>query len=552
MRQTSAIPIDIITAIRDPNILGDTLAPAQEAALRCLYGLPLDADQAALAAQCTGRVPAMQEHREAAFICGRRSGKSDKLAANVAIYEAFFRRHRLSPGERGIVLLMAQNVRAANVVAGYIRGKIERSPILSQHVVSSRALEMELDNGITIAIHPSSFRAIRGLSVVTCICDEIAFWFTEAEYANPDVEVVRAVRPAMATFPHAKLILVSSPYAKAGVLWDMWNARHVDADTLVWHAPTSLMNPTVRASFLEKEKARDPEIYAREYDAQFTDAVSSFIPGDAIEACVVPGRTELAPNIHDYHYFAAIDAAFRGDSFTFCVAHRHGEKITVDHLTGWEGSKEHPVRLADILPKIKAIAARYQVTHLIGDQYGAEPLKHAFKEVGLTLEEVPFTTSSKADILGNLRSLIVEGRVELLDHARSIKEIRSLEVEALPGGASRIGHPRRTGAHDDFAVAIALAAWETRQPSRGPRPITSVDQLHFGPTFDEKYPDNPWNIYGHGTPRTRKTGFAREWERLHGTGERYDPFDIGGGEHRDEIVIAEVGWDGKVTKRPGW
>jgi len=212
------MPIDIISAIKDPNILGDELSPAQEAALRTLYGLPVDGDMAALVAQCTGRMPEMREYREAAFICGRRSGKSDKLAANVAIYESFFRKHKLSAGERGIVLLMAQNVRAANVVANYIKGKIEKSPILSQHVVASRALELDLDNGITIAIHPSSFRAIRGLSVVTCICDEVAFWFTETEYANPDVEVVRAVRPAMATFEHAKLILVSSPYAKAGVL----------------------------------------------------------------------------------------------------------------------------------------------------------------------------------------------------------------------------------------------------------------------------------------------------------------------------------------------
>lgn len=106
-----------------------------------------------------------------------------------------------------------------------------------------RAQELELDNRITIAIHPAPFRSIRGLSVVCCICDEIAFWWTEDSYANPDVAVVRAVRPAMATFPHGKLLMVSSPYTMTGVLWDAW-------------------------------RSRDPENYKREYEAEFTEAIS--------------------------------------------------------------------------------------------------------------------------------------------------------------------------------------------------------------------------------------------------------------------------------------
>ena len=132
-------PMDIIQAIKDPNIIGDVINPTKEAALRVLYGLPLSGDQLELARQCIGGawVPET-EYREAAFICGRRSGKSDKLAANVAIYEAFFRDHDLSPGETGIILLLAQNMRQARVVRGYIEGKINASPILRQHVTTTR------------------------------------------------------------------------------------------------------------------------------------------------------------------------------------------------------------------------------------------------------------------------------------------------------------------------------------------------------------------------------------------------------------------------------
>ncbi len=455
--------LSIIQAIRDPNILGDRLSATQEAALCALYGLPLSEAQLALADQCAGRAWRQGvEYREAAFICGRRSGKSDKLAANVALYEAFFRDHHLSAGETGIVLLLAQNMRQAKIVRGYIEGKIRRSPVLQRHVMATRAHELELDNRITIAIHPASFRAIRGLSVVSCICDEIAFWWTEDGYANPDIEVLRAVRPAMATFPHGKLLLVSSPYTMNGALWDIWQRRDSDPDTLVWRAPTALMNPTVPASFLAKEQARDVENFRREYGAEFTEAVSGFLSSDAIEACVVPDRVEVPPN-PDTHYCAAVDAAYKGDQFTLAVAHLDHDRhvVIVDLLHGWQGSRKEPLRLGDVMPQIEAICKRYDVHNVLGDQFGAEPLKDAFQRHGLTYEERTFTNQSKADIYATLRTRIMDGTIELLDHKAALRELRALELENLPGGGIRIGHPRH--GHDDFADAIALAVSEASQ-----------------------------------------------------------------------------------------
>ena len=456
--------IDVIQAIRDPNILGDVLSPAQEAALRTLYGLPIPKEQESLVRRCIGHPPRKpMEYREAAFICGRRSGKSDKIAANVAVYEAFFRKHKLSTGERGVVLLLAQSMRAAQIVRNYIEGKIQKSPILSRHVQATRAQELDLDNGITIAIHPASFRSIRGLSVVACVCDEIGFWWTEDGYANPDVEILRAVRPAMATFPNAKMVLASSPYAMSGVLWDTWRDRKKDREVLVWHAPTALMNPTVGKRFLENEKKRDPDNYRREYEAEFAEAVSAFIPADAIASCVVAGRTSVPPTPRRHRYTAAIDAAFKGDRFTFAVVHRdrQADRFVVDHLAGWEGSRQDPVRLGRVIPEIRSVLEKYRLRTVFGDQFGSEPLRQVFSTVGITFTESPFTVQTKADMYATLRSLIMDGRIELLDHPASLKELRSLEIHLLPGGHPRIGHPSRGGLHDDYADAIALAVSKT-------------------------------------------------------------------------------------------
>jgi len=50
--------------------------------------------------------------------------------------------------------------------------------------------------------------------------DEVAFWMSD-ESANPDIEILNAARPALATTA-GPLIAISSPYARRGALWDTY------------------------------------------------------------------------------------------------------------------------------------------------------------------------------------------------------------------------------------------------------------------------------------------------------------------------------------------
>jgi len=55
-------------------------------------------------------------------------------------YEQF-----LTPGERGIILLIAQDMRAARVLYRYIKAKLENSPLLSQLILNVTREEIELE-----------------------------------------------------------------------------------------------------------------------------------------------------------------------------------------------------------------------------------------------------------------------------------------------------------------------------------------------------------------------------------------------------------------------
>ena len=126
-------------------------------------------------------------------------------------------------------------------------------------IFAERADEIELKNGVVILIKPSDFRAIRGLTIVCCVADEISFW--DAVGANPDREVLAAIRPGMMTIPTSKLLCISTPYAESGAMFEAWKSYYGkdDADEPVWRADSLSMNPTLSAATIQKEIDRDPE-----------------------------------------------------------------------------------------------------------------------------------------------------------------------------------------------------------------------------------------------------------------------------------------------------
>jgi hypothetical protein len=52
---------------------------------------------------------------------------------------------------------------------------------------------IEFDNKIEVAVYASSYRSVRGYTVVTALCDEIAFWHNAEDSKNPDKEIVKSV-----------------------------------------------------------------------------------------------------------------------------------------------------------------------------------------------------------------------------------------------------------------------------------------------------------------------------------------------------------------------
>jgi hypothetical protein len=425
------------------------LSPAQLTLLRAVYSERLSDEERRIFEECTEQEYTARDINEVTAICGARSGKDSRIATPVVLYEAVVRDHSyLHRGERGLVIIVAQDARAGQVAFGYIRAALEGSDVLRRHVVDIRRSEIDLDNAISIAVHPCTYRAARGFTVVAAVCDEVAFWRDENSQ-NPDREIIRSLRRGMANVPNPKLIKISTPYGRSGVLWDDFQRRHSLPHALVWRAPTWLMNPSISASFLRREEERDPEAYRREYAAEFSDSISSAFNREAVEQCVVVGRFELPPR-PGTDYVAGVDPAGGGpDEFSLSIVHWDGGRIVQDCLRAFRSTKPD-----DLVEEFARLLRRYRVADVVGDRYSGQWVRDAFRKRSITYE---VCSMSASEAFLELLPLVLQGSssIELLDDRVQTAQLLSLERRRGPSGRDILGHP--SGGHDDRVNALAIA-----------------------------------------------------------------------------------------------
>jgi len=146
-----------------------------------IFGLTygLDADDLELIRECTGFSPAdlpTKQSQRVALIVARRGGKS-RFASFLAVFLACFRGYSqiLSPGERGIGMVVAPDRRQARTCFRFIEAYIDGVPMLAQMVESRTRDAIHLRNGISIEVHTASYKAVRGFTAVFAIVDEASF-----------------------------------------------------------------------------------------------------------------------------------------------------------------------------------------------------------------------------------------------------------------------------------------------------------------------------------------------------------------------------------------
>jgi hypothetical protein len=490
-------------AIADEKLLKgrfDTLSRPQQVILKAFYGLPLTEEELVFWSISQGGaeydalgyvtkvtpVPYVaKEYDTLVLYVGRRSGKTDAVMSTAAAYELTLGGHTKyrRAGQELKVPFIAQTAGDAQKNMNFIKLALEESPLLRSELTDNPvASELRLKNGIVVDPLPATKSVGRGHGIPILLADETAFWYTDPNAANPDFEVFRAIQFAQAQFPNAKTFIGTTPWSEQGIAFKNFEAgtegRKLKCDPcklekaplcthtlddreeyegiLVIHASTAAMeNPIISRKKLVQIRKRDPEAFPRESLAQTLISASAWLSQANIDRAIQPGRLSLAP-VKGIDYVAALDPAFRNDSFAFTIVH-HDAKVGIvqDYIQYWEPQPGEPLKPGVILDEIKATLDRYGLSSTYSDQYQLESLQQLASDRGFTINGYDFTGVSKSKICVGFKISLDQGRIELLDHELQKDQLLKLQRQVLQAGNIRIAAP--PGKHDDLAMVLMLA-----------------------------------------------------------------------------------------------
>ena len=446
----------IIEVMDDPDLFKSWFAlPSWDpwrATLKALFGLPMNDRERRLFRKITGRRKVPTKPAEEAWLAvGRRGGKSF-IVALLGVFMACFKSWAayLAPGERGVVMIIASDRRQARVIFRYIKALISGVEMLAKMIERETSSEIDLDNSVTIEVHTANFRSVRGYTILCVLADEISFWRTDDGSASPDREIMDAVRPAMATIPGALLVCLSTPYRRAGTLWEAFRDHYgKDGPVLVVQADSRTMNPTLPAKVVDAAYERDPVSAAAEYGAEFRSDIAGFLDDAWIERAIDTDRPPEIPPQPELQYHAFTDpSGGRADHFTIAISHHEAGVSVLDVCRG----RQPPFDPSTVVAEFAEVLKRFGLSSVVGDKYAAEWTVEAFRNVGIGYEASKLT---KSEIYLETGPLFATGAVRIPDDRRLLGELRSLERRTVPSGKDMVSHPPR--GRDDYSNAACGA-----------------------------------------------------------------------------------------------
>ena len=454
-------------AMLDPDLFGPTFSLPSYAnwvtVAKALEGQPLTADETVLYQKLTGRTQAPTAPFSEAYLIKPRRAGGTLFAAAVGVHAALQDyRAKLGPGEVATVAMIASDRRQARQLMNYCKGLIADSAVIAAEVTGMTAETITFAHRVQLEVHTTSFRSTRGYSYACVVLDELAF-FRDDLSANPDVELVRAVRPGLSNLG-GRLLGLSSPHSRRGHLFEMYQSHYGkdNSNVLVLQATHSILNPTIDPKIIERAMAEDPEAARSEWFGEFRGDMSQFLDDDLIDAATVAGRREL-PFLMHTRYSAFVDpSGGKNDAMTMAIVHREmsstrgvSDRLVLDRLL----VQQPPFDPEETTARFAEAANGFRIRTVMGDRYAGEWVSSMFKKYGIKYEASPL---DKSALYNECLPAFMQKRVELLDDPKLLTQLRMLERRPRSGGrADSVDHAPK--AHDDIANAVCGAFWFATQ-----------------------------------------------------------------------------------------
>lgn len=356
------------------------------------------------------------------------------------------------------------------------------------YIRSRRELEKYGEEGkasIVIKSAACSARGVRGAGNLLAIMDEQAHFVDEKTQSNKsDKAVYDALTPSIAQFGNdGKIINISSPLNKSGLLWDLYNQSLNGAEQLLMiQAPSWEINPTLSTSFLKGRYNQDPISYDCEFGGNFSDRVKAWMPEEYLRRIIVPDLRPKTNGTPRVPHFVGLDIGLKEDGTAIAISHvetvedpetgQKIDKIELDFVdqraAGLPPYESYDILDFDMITDwIKDICSRFHIMKGLIDQHnGALAAQHLAKKGMPQFDLIHHTRNFNSNLYQNFMMLCIDRRLRLFnnkpnaeDDDEIIDELLKLQVKQYSKNVISVEAPKVQGHHDDRSDAIMRSVW---------------------------------------------------------------------------------------------
>ncbi|MEM2906056.1 MAG: terminase family protein [Candidatus Bathyarchaeia archaeon] len=383
----------------------------------------------------------------------RQTGKSLAVAAKAIWYAAN------NPGT--LTLIVAPSLRQSMLLSDRVQDLLAqlRPDVRKRLVAKQQRTVIKFRNGSRIVALPNSENLLRGFTANAIVADEAAF------FAN-DEEIFRNVLTPMLATTGGSLTVSSTPWGKNSVFYELNNDPRFSKHVATWTdaLKAGVYKPEAVEEIKTLERLR-PEKYRMEYQAEFIDDVDSWLSQDLLAKSIDANLSYL-----DFQseargaFYVGCDFGKAQDYTVIAVVERREDASRLIHLHRFPLGTAY----ASTIGYVKALSDRWRTVHAVwtditgvGD-YITEDMRNA----GLPgVRGLTFTVAEKENLAQVLRDRMSRGLFRIPYDRELIDELNAERYELSKTGHVQFSHPE--GTHDDrfWAVALAVAAVPTAEPS---------------------------------------------------------------------------------------
>ncbi len=388
---------------------------------------------------------------------GRRGGKSSTLC-RMAVVEVLWGHYAIPPGDVGHWAFISTTREEASARLLTIRAILDALRVRYRPVENGVVLE---GRNVGFKTYVATIAGVSGFTAIGFTADELAKWKDKDTGANPANEVLKSLKPAMATVPNSKGILSSSPFSTIDAHAEAFDAGDSEFQMCA-AAPTWKANPTITEA-MTKELEEDEATRLREYGAvPMSAGTHYFFDHAAIEAAVHPTLFLPARADPGMVVTAGADFAFISDHAALAVAFRIGDwnkaRVRVGDVLELEPAPDAPLKPKVVVGRFAEKMREHKCHGVMADAHYKMSIIEHLDEHNMGFIDAP---TDVAQPFIRTRVLLNGGRLDLPDHARLKLQMKQVMQRPTPSGSLAIILPRKAGAgHCDIVSALVLAAWQ--------------------------------------------------------------------------------------------